>query len=304
MNGDNNNNCRQERRERLDELLVTRAVEGIDPGETFELEALLHEFPDVEPAAYDEAAASYWLATGGADEAMPADVAQRMESHLTALAAEGDTGVVAIGHGRRGPAPGSARASTSGPGAVHPAVSGKWGWLAAAAALVLAVVGWWPQMADDAGSEQPASLAEARDRLLAEAPDAVRVEWEETDHPLSSGVTGDVVWSESRQEGYMTFRGIPDNNPAENQYQLWVFDENRSDQYPVDGGVFDAADEEEVVVPIRNKLPVDEAKLFAVTMERSGGVVVSDREDLMWVAKRGDLECPGDKDDGAQEDGI
>lgn len=303
MNGENNNN---ERRERLEELLVTRAVEGLHAGETSELEALLREFPEVDPSAYDEAAAGYWLATGDSADELPADVAQRLESHLTALAAGDDDGVVAMGSRR--PAAATADRGEDGArssGSPRRPASGNWGWLAAAAALVLAVAGWWPQATDEVTQEQPTSLAEARDRLLEEAPDAVRVEWQETDHPLSAGVTGDVVWSESRQEGYMTFRGIPNNEPGEQQYQLWVFDENRSDQYPVDGGVFDSTGEEEVVVPIRNQLPVDEAKLFAVTMERSGGVVVSDREDLMWIAKRGEGQCPGDKEEqDAQDEGI
>lgn len=302
MNGENNDN---ERRERLDELLVTRAVEGLHAGETFELEALLREFPDVDPSAHDEAAAGYWLATGDIADDLPADVAHRLEAHLTAVAAGDDAEVVAIGSRRAESAAAGRRADAERPSrsSRRPA-SANWGWLAAAAALVLAVAGWWPQIAGDATQEEPATLADARDRLLAEASDAVKVEWQETDHPLSSGVTGHVVWSESRQEGYMTFRGIPDNDPAERQYQLWVFDEERSDQYPVDGGVFDSTGEDEVVVPIRNKLPVDEAELFAVTMERSGGVVVSDREDLMWIAKRGDGECPADKGGDGQEDGI
>ncbi len=41
----------------------------------------------------------------------------------------------------------------------------------------------------------------------------------------------------------------------------------------------------EVVVPILAKLHVDHATLFAVTVERPGGVVVSKRERIVVTAK-------------------
>jgi hypothetical protein len=41
----------------------------------------------------------------------------------------------------------------------------------------------------------------------------------------------------------------------------------------------------EVVVPIAAKLHVDHATLFAVTVERPGGVVVSKRERVVVTAK-------------------
>ena len=43
----------------------------------------------------------------------------------------------------------------------------------------------------------------------------------------------------------------------------------------------------EVIVPIRAALPVREATLFAITIERPGGVVVSSRERLPLLAKVG-----------------
>jgi hypothetical protein len=47
----------------------------------------------------------------------------------------------------------------------------------------------------------------------------------------------------------------------------------------VNGGVFNVpADSSEVLVPIRAALPVHLAKAFAVTIEKPGGVVVSDRD--------------------------
>jgi len=126
---------------------------------------------------------------------------------------------------------------------------------------------------------------EKKAALVATAVDLRRVSWSATDHPLGNGVEGEVVWSDAAQEGYMTFRGLAWNDAQQRQYQLWVFDAKRSDERPVDGGVFDIpASSDEVIVPINAKIQVDEATLFAITLERPGGVVVSSREDLLLVA--------------------
>lgn len=84
----------------------------------------------------------------------------------------------------------------------------------------------------------------------------------------------------------MIFRDLPHNDPRVNQYQLWIFDATRAEweAKPVDGGVFDVVEGREVVVPIDAKLDVREPKLFAVTLEAPGGVVVSKREHLLATA--------------------
>jgi hypothetical protein len=261
--------------QRLDDLLLARATDGLDSAETAELEGLLASTEEVEPDAYDEAAAWFWLGAGDPDAEMPESAAARARAGL----------------GLESPSTGDARVTAfrapkqSSP----PPRPSRLPWVAAAAALVLAVAGWWPRL-DGGGPTGPAgspSLAEARDQLIEEAPDLVRVEWSNTEHPRAQQLRGGyVVWSDELQKGYMTFRGIPDNDPNEQQYQLWVFDAKRSEQYPVDGGVFDApTGGEEVIVPIRTKLPVQQAALFAVTLEPPGGVVVSDRDPILWVAK-------------------
>ncbi len=270
--------------ERVEQLLTTRAVEGLDSADSLELEGLLGELEGVDPTRFDEAAAAAWLAgfPPEAETPLPADVRARVEAHLSGLSGEQSAPAEPIGPERRAP---SSDAAATGRG------SSGWGWVAAAAALVLAVAGWWPQLFDRP-EDEPFALAEARDRLLQEAPDAVRIEWEAMDHPLAQGVTGHVVWSESAQRGYMTFRDLPENDPAEQQYQLWVFDAERDEQYPVDGGVFDAPVEadEEVVVPIRSQLTVRQAEMFAVTLEEAGGVVVSERDAVLWVAQHDEAD--------------
>jgi anti-sigma-K factor RskA len=82
----------------------------------------------------------------------------------------------------------------------------------------------------------------------------------------------------------MRFRGLPVNTPSKEQYQLWIFAKNQSDSTPIDGGVFDITSTEEVIIPINAKLFVQDAFMFAVTIEKPGGVVVSSRERLPLLA--------------------
>ncbi len=128
----------------------------------------------------------------------------------------------------------------------------------------------------------PPSLA--RKELLASAGDAKTLAWTATTDPFATGAAGDVVWSPSKQEGYMRFTGLATNDPAKLQYQLWIFDKDRDDKFPVDGGVFDVGPDGEVVVKISPKLRVNEPVLFAVTVEAPGGVVVSKRERIVVTA--------------------
>ena len=78
------------------------------------------------------------------------------------------------------------------------------------------------------------------------------------------------MWSDKDQVGFMSFRGLVPNDPTVSQYQLWIFDKERDENYPVDGGVFDIVDAtDETIVPIQAKLLVHEASLFAVTVEKT-----------------------------------
>ena len=82
----------------------------------------------------------------------------------------------------------------------------------------------------------------------------------------------------------MTIRGLPKNDPFKEQYQLWIIDPSRDDE-PIDGGVFDISADVESVIPINAKLMVGNPKVFAVTVEKPGGVVVSDQKRLPLIAK-------------------
>ncbi len=152
------------------------------------------------------------------------------------------------------------------------------GWIAAALVLAAFVI--------ERIRARPRDPAERREQLLASAADLVRAEWKPSADPLAGGLRGEIVWSRARQEGYMSFRSLPPNDPARSQYQLWIFDATRKEweSKPVDGGVFDVGPGDEVIVPIDAKLAVRQAALFALTLEAPGGVVVSAREHLLATA--------------------
>ena len=154
------------------------------------------------------------------------------------------------------------------------------GWAAAAALLVVLLT-----RGMESADPVPTS-SERFDALVASADDLVRIPWTQTEDPAAASVQGEVIWSKTAQEGYMVFEGLPVNQPTETQYQLWVFDSDRAEweKLPVDGGVFDIAQDGKTVVPIAAKLPVQSAALFAITIEKPGGVVVSERERLVVTA--------------------
>ncbi len=292
---------------RAQELLLARATEGLGPAEHDEL-ATLGADDDV---SFDLAAAALDVATLRA-EPMPASVADKILLAAGVAPARASQPIMPstlpgvmpaqpIATRPQPPAPqpeapvipiGTARRARSGP--VRAVIAA---WTAAAAGLLLAVGAmlWASQRAPEVREivkiQVPAtpSPSEARSNLLANAPDVKQLAWALPDpkapDPAAKGATGDVVWSAAKQQGYMRFVGLAPNDPKKLQYQLWIFDKNRDDKYPVDGGVFDVSASGEVVVAISARIPVTDATLFAVTVEAPGGVVVSKRERLVMIAK-------------------
>jgi anti-sigma-K factor RskA len=120
----------------------------------------------------------------------------------------------------------------------------------------------------------PVNAVAARMSLVNSAPDVVTLPWARPTAAGYEAVTGDVVWSQSRQQGYLRLANMPVNDPARTQYQLWIVDPER-DTRPVDGGVFNVSAGAEVVIPIQAKLQIVAPKAFAITAEQPGGVVVS-----------------------------
>ena len=155
----------------------------------------------------------------------------------------------------------------------------------AAGITAIALAGWWSS-AGRAGHEPDLfsrlSADAGRARLLAASGGAFR--W-----PCATEqgkVVGDVVWDNERQGGYLLLTGVLPNDPSRTQYQLWIFDAERDQRYPVNAGTFDMpSGTTEIVVPFHAELPVERPLAFAVTEERAGGVVVSSRSNVVAVAR-------------------
>jgi anti-sigma-K factor RskA len=73
----------------------------------------------------------------------------------------------------------------------------------------------------------------------------------------------------------MRIVGLKANDPTAERYQLWIIDERGIEQR-VSGGLFDVASTGEVVVPFKPELKIKGAAIFAITIEKPEGVVVSD----------------------------
>lgn len=122
---------------------------------------------------------------------------------------------------------------------------------------------------------------EQRDAFLRRGNYA-QIDWKPGTSRAHGTVKGDVVWCTQRQQGYLRIDGLEPLPPGM-QYQLWIVDADRTGA-PVDGGLFDLASANENVVPIQAKLPVRQAKAFVVTVEKQGGVVVSEQHDVVAIA--------------------
>ncbi len=252
------------------ELLALEATEGLDDAGTAELERLLDKHGVTDRDGYRRAAAAAANAHAHArPETLtpaPADLRAKLLEDASryfdeADARSPDETVIAL------------------PRPVTKPPRRDWGW-AAAAVLLLALL-----MSNfRSGEPRIEDPAAARDALLAAGSEALP--WARSRDPDYAGVSGDVVWDDQRQEGYLLLAGMPANDPGVAQYQLWLVDPDR-DSNPVDGGVFDVpAGAAAVVIPIDAKLEVSDPAAFAITLEKPGGVVVSEAP-LLLVASAG-----------------
>ena len=293
--------------DRLIHLLVQRTVDGtLNASERMELKQLLEQKPYYDSDLFDQTAAALLIGGAPNDEPLPKSLRSKLQQQADAFTSSTapKASVTSIGTQRSQPLPQILRVAPQmrererfqersyeeSPELAQPRrfAPEKLAWFAVAASVLLALVGWWPRLMNETGQvAQAPSVQEQREQLAAK-PSAVRRDWTATSEPAAQGATGDVVWDPETQQGYIRFSGLAVNDTRKQQYQLWIFDASRGDKYPVDGGVFDipaANSNGEVIVPIQARLPVRDAAMFAVTLERAGGVVVSEREHIVLLAK-------------------
>lgn len=154
------------------------------------------------------------------------------------------------------------------------------GWAAAACLLVFFNI---PESSIPSAVPE-LTYAQKLDSLTKEAPETQRLAFTPASDPYNN-ISGEAVWNDARQEGYMSLVNLPVNDPTQNQYQLWIVDPERDD-LPVDGGVFDIQSGALTsIIPIRNTLPINKPVAFVITLEQPGGVVKSKQEVVVALAK-------------------
>lgn len=282
------------KKERLIELLADKTVFGLNEEESNELHLLKKDFPELEnDTSFELSAAAINLAGLDTAQELPVNLRSRIladaenffdsvEEQQNAEKFNGETGR-------------NVNAANVELGTKRP--FWQWlGWAVAGAACIALAVNLWttrfqstPEIVKTPPSIQTPTpelnAAQQREQLLAKTKDIIQTTWTEANPKQAKNISGDVVWSDSEQKGYMRFRGLPVNNPDKETYQLWIFDEAQDPKTPVSGGVFDVNENGEVVVPIDAEIKVKKPKMFAVTKEKPGGVVVSKQEEIMAIAK-------------------
>ncbi|MEM7053962.1 MAG: anti-sigma factor, partial [Pseudomonadota bacterium] len=259
------------------DLLTERALGGLSPADEARLSELLetaglkdHDDMELAVAAAMNAFAS---AEGASDSVpIPAGLEQKLladadrffdREKTTAQGTDGDK-VTTIESAR------SRRAAET--EAIHtgPPRTGRLGWAVAAMLALVVVFTLLPDAEPEAFDPTAARIA------LVEQAGTEVIAWGSSEIPAYNRVTGDVVWNNELQQGYLRLAGMPANDPSIAQYQLWIVDPER-DANPVDGGVFDVPQgSDEIIIPIDAKLDVLNPDAFAITREQPGGVVVSD----------------------------
>lgn len=248
--------------DRLHDLLVRQVTEPLTPAEEAELASLLAKWPHVDPEAFELAAAAIDVALTPADVApLPPALTRAVEADAAAYFAT----------------PAARRAAFRPLGSATPVRPRRAAWLAAgagwavAASALLAVALFRPA--------RDLSVAERREQLRPTAARFVNAPGQPT---------AEVVWDAQSQRGVLEVTGLPPNDPAKGQYQLWVIDADRVGQANdrVDGGVFDVKPDGTALVVVSPSLKVFRAAAFAVTEEPPGGVVVSNVPATLRVVLR------------------
>lgn len=278
-------------KKRMLELLADSATSDLSENEMLELKALEREFPDWKnDSSFEYAAASIGLLGVKAVEPMPRELRSKILADADQFFGDGEASTSTSVDESSAPERQIVKEVVYEKQAFDLTRWLGWG-LAAAACLALVANVWLTRPTDDrvAKNDPPPvekkekTSSEKRDALLASTSNLVKTNWASPDK--TKELSGEIVWSDEKQEGYMTFKGLAANDKAKEAYQLWIFRDANLEPHPIDGGVFDVNESGEVIIPINAKLKVKSPKVFAVTVEKPGGTVVSDRTKIVALAK-------------------
>jgi hypothetical protein len=262
-------------RNRFLELLADDMLGMLDAADRSEFVAL-RDRAGADEVTYDDIVAGLVLAADDPREGdMPAESAARLKSAGRSMLATAPTLRVTDAPQKSGVAPALAWA----------------GWLAAAAGFILAATLWMNQSPRPVATPPAPTIVQNLDDLI-DQPDTLVVPFTAQGPIADRAEAGDLVWNERLQRGFLRVKALDQNDPAAAQYQLWIFDKTR-EQYAVDGGVFDVVSTQPVdaqgrtIIPFAPALRIGDPAAFAVTIERPGGVVVTDQSGLVLLAPVG-----------------
>ena len=278
----------EEQKEIMLDLLCKQATHGLDERETKQLEQL--EYTSTESESIELTVAALGLIDLNTKDEMPAHLHSKILAGADDFFAArdnvaSDTGIIAA-------APVREIVWTE---ATNRSPWFAWlGWAAAAAACIALAVNIFSPRTQPDFAGNPPTPSPAQERKLTPADErqkfvdspgrVVLAQLGKGNVPGIADVSGDVVWSDEKQVGYVRVKGLPKNDVSKETYQLWIFDETQDAKTPIDGGTFDINSDGEVIIPIDARLKAKNPSLFAVTIEKPGGVVVSGRGRIAALA--------------------
>ena len=241
--------------ERLAELLTEETQRPLTTAEKAEVDRLTRQLSNWSSDEFEFAAAALTLYYQDKDQALPAALRAKLaqKGHEFSKDTKEPKLILAASNGE------SVRYNIPRPSQKKRI---RWSWLVAGLAGTIAIAGWWPK------NSNPETLSldnsDLKERL-----------WVTPDLKPA----GELRWSDRAQRGQARLR-LPPNDTQRAQYQVWIFDRARDERYPVDGGVFNSVDDQ-VDIDILPKLPITQAVQMVITREAPGGVVVSQRTEVV-----------------------
>lgn len=164
--------------------------------------------------------------------------------------------------------------------------SSAFGWLAAAASVVFAMVVWQankpvpvpptpkpPEVTFNGINDMPGTAKLTFAPWEPKPDGGVQV-------PGVDKVSGRVAWNNEVQDGFVELANLPSVG-ADEQYQLWIIDGDQP--APISAGVFDPS-QGTTTVRMKPYVRVSKPVAVAVTIEKKGGVVVPDQTKRVVVA--------------------
>jgi len=302
---------------RLAALLADHALGELTPEQQRELDQLLADRPDTDPAGLERVAAALEISlTVDQLTPLPYQLKARLLDSIpqgtgTTPAPAAPATATANAPAPAAPAAATATATANAPGSASAAPLPRgllgvnwvvvWGWTgwAVAAGLLLWLVS--QQRDREADFLPPAMFSPvnlryetAQQKLRSKTDDVVCGQWErspESDLPWAVAAEGELIWSQKLQCGLIRVKGLPPNDPQREQYQVWIRDSHRPHDHPIGAGVFNVGPSGEAVLLIHPRIVVHAHDRFFISREPSGGSILPCGRMLLTA-----LACPDQGD--------